>query len=283
MGPCDATSAWEDLLLSTVQQQDVPTVRGWIRMNGLPVAIAKVYYKIWSVRFQNVVESALLDRCLKEAYFRERDLQHILRRPKKMSSEACPESAAGVKLLWTCLRVEKHFQDVASHRYWLMQTFRRLVSDAKIFGELDCKTVARLHVRCERHDLSKFRLEQAVGYTLRWVHGLHSDLWVRACNLHLLQEDHHPQYYFRRAHIDMQKGDAHTDDERMDELARYESILDMVACRWERRLGGDRGVATSQLVNASEEVSELGRYCPCDLKYVTDVYKIIESFVDEKN
>lgn len=285
MVPCDTPSAWEDLLLSTVQEQDVVTVTGWIRTNGLPVAIANVYYNIWSVRFQNVVESALLDRCLKEAYLQERDLQHVLRRPKT-SSEASPESAAGVELLWSCLRVEKHFRDTASHRYWLMQTFRRLVNDAKIFGELDCKSVARLRTRCDRHDLSKFRLEQAVGFILRWVHGLHSDLWVRACNLHLLQEDHHPQHYFQRAHIDArrpvceQKGYAHTDDERMDELARYESILDMVACRWERRLGGDRGVATSQLVDALEEESALGRYCPCDLKYVKDVYRKIESFVD---
>lgn len=288
MVPCFTTGAWEDLLLSTVQQQDVTTVEGWISVNGLPVAIANVYYNIWSVSFQNVVESDLLDRCLKKDYLRERDLQHILCRPKRTSSEACPETAAGVELLWFCLGVEKHFQDTASHRHWVMQTFRRLVSDAKIFGELDCRTVARLRSRCDRHDLSKFRLEQAVGYTLRWVHGLHSDLWVHASNLHLLQEDHHPQHYFRRTRIDElrpvceQKGHAHTDDERMDELARYESILDMVACRWERRLGGDHGVATSQLANTSEEESALGRYCPCDLKYVKDVYKKIESFDDEK-
>lgn len=52
MVPCDTPSAWEDLLLSTVQEQDVVTVTGWIRTNGLPVAIANVYYNIWSVRFQ---------------------------------------------------------------------------------------------------------------------------------------------------------------------------------------------------------------------------------------
>ncbi|XP_042890153.1 uncharacterized protein LOC122265064 isoform X2 [Penaeus japonicus] len=257
-------------------------------MAGLPVAIANVYYYIWAARFQNIVESALLDRCIKHGYLRERDLRHILRRPKRTIAEACPRSAAGVKLLWSCLRVEKHFQDTASHRYWLLQTFHRLVSDASIFGELDCKTVAGLQSRCDRHDLTKFRLEQAVGFTLRWVHGLHSDLWIRACNLHLLQEDHHPQHYFRRAHIDEQrplceyKGGSRPDDERMDELALYESILDMVACRWERRLGGDPAVSTRELADVSEEEGALRRYCPCDFMYVRDVYQRIENFVDKK-
>ncbi|CAL4110069.1 unnamed protein product, partial [Meganyctiphanes norvegica] len=261
-----------------------------LNQKGAPTTIALCYRYKWSNKLKKDAEKIMVQYGVKESYIRKGDVDFILNEPRVLDHIYIKGAEEAAELLWSpkFLNVKKHYEETWSHRLWLMRTFQRLVKLDKlqIFENIDKETQTQLEHRCDIHDLSKFRLDQAVGYALRWVHKIDSPIWYEACNLHLMQEDHHPQHYFSRTTIDLSKpvnlvkGLDHSDDERMDILPLLESILDMIASRWERALKGDLAAPTHMLVNIAIEQNYLDRYCPCNYDYAVSIYQKISKCKD---
>ena len=63
---------------------------------------------------------------------------------------------------------------------------------------------------------------------------------------------HHPEHYVHENGLKMDMGDADLE----------ESVVDMIACHWERSLDGDTNASNRQLADVG--VKFLGRYTPGD-------------------
>ena len=97
-----------------------------------------------------------------------------------------------------------------------------------------------------------------VGYTARWVWGLNCPLWEAALAHHYHNNPHHPQ---------------HAPDHRMTLPHLEESVVDMLACNWERKLGGGKGVTAEKIADVAECFLE--RYLPEDREIVREILKKI--------
>lgn len=120
----------------------------------------------------------------------------------------------------------KHFEKVASHRRWI-RFAHELLLNADVYDLHD-----GLKERIENHDLSKYGPSEALGYSIMFAkhNKTHDDLldwekdeWHRSKMHHHMYNKHHPE---------MTK---YTGEE-MTELDLQESLLDMIACRFEREL-----------------------------------------------
>lgn len=138
--------------------------------------------------------------------------------------------------------MRKHFSETDSHREWIVRSYNHLRD------YLPEVTAGQAKV----HDLSKYSLEEALGYTLRWVYGRTGPVWENALEHHYRWQPHHPQYWTLH-----QIGNG-----SMPPWALQESLLDMVACRWERQLAGRPDVSRAELVDF--ESKYLLRYLPED-------------------
>ena len=126
-------------------------------------------------------------------------------------------------------KMSEHYAQTDSHRQFIVRSFDRLE------GSLSAVTRAA----AERHDLTKYALVEAVGYTQRWIHQRQSDHWLKALNHHYGVHHHHPQFFTM----------AKTGLGRMSSAGLQESLVDMVACRWERQLGGRLDVTNEELMD----------------------------------
>lgn len=105
----------------------------------------------------------------------------------------------------------EHINQVDSHRTWLRAVYDRFSKYMPLVTE----------TAIDNHDLSKYSVVQCIGYTAKFVHKLtESRCWPTALAHHYAKEPHHPEYY--------EKG---TD---MPPEYLQESVMDMIACRWER-------------------------------------------------
>ena len=146
------------------------------------------------------------------------------------------------QILWDDYRVSEHYAQTDSHREFIVRSFDRLESHLPAVERRAALS----------HDLSKYELAEAVGYTLRWVHGRDSPHWVQALGHHYGVQPHHPQFFIM----------GKTGLGLMSAAALQESLVDMVACRWERQLDGRPDVTDAQLVDIAP--SFLERYQPPD-------------------
>ncbi|KAF0305531.1 hypothetical protein FJT64_022844 [Amphibalanus amphitrite] len=164
--------------------------------------VARVVDTLWTWEQRRDAQAALLDRDARSPFYR---------------------------ILWDDYRMSEHYAQTDSHREFMVRSFDRLG------GYLPAVT----RRAAEDHDLSKYELVEAVGYTLRWVHGRQGVHWLEALGHHYGVQEHHPQFFIM----------GKTGLGLMSTDALQESLVDMVACRWERQLEGRQDVTNSELVD----------------------------------
>lgn len=154
------------------------------------------------------------------------------------------------KVLFDVYNMKTHFSQVDSHRKFIKLAYERL---------RDFVPNMTAHL-VEIHDLSKYDFCQSLGYTARWVHDVahQHECWQRGLNDHYNREPHHPQYY--------------KPEEQMERKYLEESLIDMVASRWERQLKGDMDVTNYQLVDFMPVFLE---------RYVKEDFKEIQMLVEK--
>lgn len=157
-------------------------------------------------------------------------------------------------VLFDLFNVQEHFNQVDSHRKFIGLAYDHLKEFVPNMTEDQVK----------EHDLSKYGFSQFVGYTARWVHDIDNDCWQNSLQDHYCKEPHHPQYYW--------KGEQKT---TMEQKFLEESLIDMVASRWERQLKGDVNVSNYELVNFDSKY--LLRYLDEDRKKVEAIINAIKS------
>lgn len=136
--------------------------------------------------------------------------------------------------------VRKHLESVKSHKDAIL----------KLGLQIPGRPVSWERLR--RHDDSKLTRAEVRGYVDRWVHGEKTEAWERAVEHHFQNNDHHPQFW---------EGD-------MEEPALKESVVDAMACIWERKLGMEK-VNIASLCDWSEKDFE--RYTPSDRRKVKEL------------
>lgn len=136
-------------------------------------------------------------------------------------------------LFWAAFNVNEHVATVKSHKQWLVNSFTR-------FGDHYFPLVSSEQIRV--HDNSKLdSFVELVGYTDRWVWRDDTNAWQAALQHHYDHNPHHPQFYINAGH-----------QSNMEPKFLEESILDMIACRWERRLDGRLDASNEDIVDMDE-------------------------------
>jgi len=141
------------------------------------------------------------------------------------------------KILIDLFNVQEHIQYSVNHKRFIEKTYRRFRKCLPNLGEESIL----------KHDDSKFSFIEIVGYTDRWTWGKSSLLWEEALQHHYANNPHHPQFY---------------QDKRMTRESLEESIVDMMACHWERKEGGGDEVPAEKIAGFSDFYLE--RYLPED-------------------
>ena len=161
------------------------------------------------------------------------------------------ESSPYYKLLVNLYEVDKHIKKTESHKDFIIRTYRRL--------NMYFPTVTESQV--EKHDQSKYHFKQIIGYTKRFVHSCSQEdkIWLDALKDHYQKENHHPE---------------HHKTENMPRNYLEESIIDMIACHWERELEGISSVNNYELANIRKEF--LYRYTEDDRNEAEKLLKKIQ-------
>jgi hypothetical protein len=165
-------------------------------------------------------------------------------------------------------KVDENKAEIDSHREFIKKVFRRFRTCFSVLTE----------EMIVKHDLSKYRFSytlrvckiifnrfsfsfpELVGYTAKFIWKFSCPLWEAALAHHYHHNPHHPQ---------------HDPVNRMALCNLEESVVDMLACRWERILGGGDGVAAEKIADVSE--SFLDRYLSEDREIVREMLKIIRT------
>lgn len=151
----------------------------------------------------------------------------------------------------------EHFESTVSHREWIRRTYNMLLKK-KILKEDE-----NMHARIRAHDLSKFTLPETVGYAKRFgtkeACGEEDPVWRKSVCLHYAANDHHPQHHEGR--------------NMSPHLALIESVIDMVARRWEKDFStkDPRAIPIEQLLEVDREY--LKRYTDDDRCRVEEILK----------
>lgn len=161
------------------------------------------------------------------------------------------ESGIYANILVKLFNINEHIECTRSHKRFIEKTFYRFQS---VFKNLQEKTILA-------HDQSKLSFIEIVGYTDRWTWGRNSPLWEEALAHHYQHNSHHPQHVLG---LQMTPEDLE------------ESVVDMMACHWERKEGGGDDVSAEMIAGFSDFY--LDRYLPQDRTIATELLsKIRES------
>ncbi|KAG7168326.1 uncharacterized protein LOC121867176 [Homarus americanus] len=261
--------------------------------NAYFTMVAYIVMEYWDYNFRKHVEGLILKKAIEEHFIKESHLQWITvieKREEPMEVENGSELLNNpvaeddlVKIIWEDFSVREHFSQMKSHRHWIMQSFLRL---SKFVPELSEEVI-------ERHDLSKFAFSQAIGYTLKWVHGIYHPIWRNACDLHMHSEPHHPEMWSNthspenkksclESWLCVQAGGSkygvevstlNLASESMAKVFLYESFLDMVGIEWERKKGGELDLTDTELIYM--EAKYLARYSKSDKAIVVKLMTVI--------
>ena len=133
-----------------------------------------------------------------------------------------------------------------------------------------------------------------IGYTDRWVWGVSSPAWHNALKHHYQHNPHHPQHSHHtdinntknktnndtktniNTHTKLEEGDLHPKhtqctSTKMCSSHLEESVLDMVACHWERRQGGREDATARDIADFGGDFLE---------RYTKEDRHIVESLLD---
>jgi len=151
-------------------------------------------------------------------------------------------------ILVKLFKINETIQVTRSHKKYIEKTFYRFRS---IWKHLQESSVLA-------HDQSKFSFIELIGYTDKWVWGRNSPLWEDGLAHHYQNNTHHPQ---------------HTPGVRMTPEDLEESVVDMMACHWERKEGGGDDVTAERIGGFSDFYLE--RYLPQDRQIVVELLRKI--------
>ncbi|XP_068200549.1 uncharacterized protein [Palaemon carinicauda] len=247
----------------------------------IPVVIAEVIMQLWSRKMYRYVENLILTKAIAEEYLghEQMPLVHVLdgnweeneeeEEGRSMDWVIHDQNETIIQLVWETFNMKQHFDEVRSHRYWIRKTYDKLKN---FLPELPLEIV-------DRHDLTKYAFSQAIGYTLKWVHGISHPIWRAACKLHVYNEPHHKEMWSERfkserkrqrmetwfgggscSHFSMgnclnQAGVLSRDFERQGFPMPFllESLVDMAAVEWERKKGCREDISEAELVTFEEK------------------------------
>jgi hypothetical protein len=153
-----------------------------------------------------------------------------------------------------------HFQIVATHRRWVQAVFDLRYVTMKGSGYYTDAELSKVKDRVNVHDLSKYMPEEALGYYMRWVYphpAPTEDPWDDSLGHHYCLNDHHLEYYGLQG--DELIGLSGVQKWEMLDKALLEFVLDMLACKLERELVGQREMCLEQLVAINPPVPGLLR------------------------
>ncbi|XP_066938260.1 uncharacterized protein [Macrobrachium rosenbergii] len=256
-----------------------------------PVVIAEVMMQLWSGKMYRYVEDLILTKAIQEGYFEsgQRAMVHALdgdleeqvgeeegRLPDWVITD---QDETIIRLVWETFNMKQHFDEVRSHRHWIKKTYDRLKN---FLPELTPETI-------DRHDLTKYAFSQAIGYTLKWVHGISHPIWHAACRLHIFNEPHHVEMWSEGHAMEKKRKKLQTwlwagcplsqdccpgggvlpfDCERQQFPVPFllESVVDMAAVEWERKKGCREDISEAELVTLEEKYLR---------RYGKDQYEII--------
>ena len=153
------------------------------------------------------------------------------------------------ELLLDTFNVREHLAVTLSHKKYIKKSFTRF---QKFFQSINLT-----EEQVNKHDDSKLTsFLEIIGYTQRWVWDLKTDIWDEAWKHHYTTNSHHPEYYIHST----EDGQATQND--MNYLDMVESVVDMLACHWERTLDGNEFVSCNELLDIQEFF--LNRYTSSD-------------------
>ena len=145
--------------------------------------------------------------------------------------------------------VREHFVVTLNHKKFILKSFARFQT---FFESINLK-----REQVEMHDDSKLtNFEEIIGYTQMWIWKTKTDTWKDAWKHHYTTNSHHPEYYR------WSPKDGEIVQENMQDLDIVESVIDMLACRWERQLNGREDVKKEDLLDIEEHF--LKRYTDHD-------------------
>ena len=149
------------------------------------------------------------------------------------------------RFLLDTFRVRDHFIVTLSHKKFINRSFSRF---QKYF-----ESIGLSKEQVNKHDDSKLTsFQEIVGYTDRWIWNIKTNAWNKAWIHHYTNNPHHPEYY-----TDSDESGKKVQRE-MDYVDLVESVVDMIACRWERVLRGSEAVTNKMLLDIHD--SFLKRY-----------------------
>lgn len=274
---------------------DQAKIKDKVEAVAVPIAIARLVMELWSPRMRRHAENLILQKGVKEGYLQEHHLKwvHVLENEEKDEEAELDkgwliddQDETIIKLVWDVFNIKTHYEQVSSHRSWVLRSYHRLKEFLPSLPE----------EIMERHDLSKYAFSQGIGYTLKWVHNTYHAIWKEACDFHLFNEPHHPQTWSK----------AHTPEEKLNKLHKWlsgasnahsgcpygldianldlstedfaepfllESYIDMVGVEWERKKGMNENITTSRLAYIDDKF--LCRYTKKQHQVISDLIKQI--------
>jgi len=150
------------------------------------------------------------------------------------------------EILIKLFKINEHIECTRIHKQFIEKTFYRF---RNVFKNLQEETILA-------HDQSKLSFIDIVGYTDRWTWGRSSSLWEEALAHHYGHNPHHPQ---------------HVLGQQMTPEDMEESVVDMMACHWERKEGGGDDVPAERIAGFSELY--LDRYLPEDRRIAAELLR----------
>ena len=170
------------------------------------------------------------------------------------------------RFLTETFNVREHFEKTLSHKKFILKSFTRFES---FFESINLK-----REQVEIHDDSKLTsFLEIIGCTQRWIWNTNTDIWGDALKNRYHANSHHPEYYQSVS----ENGEVIRDN--MNYLDIVESVIDMLACRWERKLNGKEDVENKDLLDIDEFF--LKRYTDHDKIQVKNLLMQLMN-VDEK-
>ena len=143
------------------------------------------------------------------------------------------------ELLLDSFNVREHIVVTLSHKKFIRKSFTRF---QKFFQSINLT-----EEQVSKHDDSKLTsFLEIIGYTQRWVWEVKIDIWKEAWKHHYTTNSHHPEYYIHSTE------DGQPIQNDMNYLDMVESVVDMLACRWERKLDGNEFVRCNELLDIQE-------------------------------
>ena len=181
----------------------------------------------WSAEKQN----GALRRLLKESGLNERFTDDL-----DTKSNEIEISSQEYELFANEFRAQEHFTATIRHKTMISRVYSKL-SNVCIPKNLTTEII-------DQHDNSKLsNFLEVVGYTIKNIWKLKSDISTEASNHHHSRNRHHPEYFLKHSNSPY----------NMDFVGMLESIVDIVAIQWEHQVRNETTPSDALWVDLGED------------------------------